>query len=303
MVSAAVGALALAVMLSACGLLDQDTALVTENDDQAAVDGSGDGVDASQTEPPSENAEERPVLDVGGSEGVDQNADGVNQPTGDGTVPGSTGEPSEPLGPGSDEADTTVGDVDQSGPDAADVGLDDSQVGRSVVDPAILANTGEGLQGEALKSYIADRYEAFWTAFDAARANPSADPIAAHPDLAELASGDQLELALTGVDELRATGERITESSSPAIPGTDSDSEHRVAVKLIDDGLAEVTACVVNDDVRVNASGEVVSGGAITVLSRGTMVRTDNTWKLIRSQAIDITDGVGGCWDDPVYAY
>lgn len=161
------------------------------------------------------------------------------------------------------------------------------------------------LTGKALEEYLARRYEAYWDAFDAARTHPTADPAADFPELAELAGGTQLDVSRQSIADLAAAGEATKEPARPAIGGTDAATEHRVRVDRIDGAAAELTACVVNDDVRYAvASGQVVDAGVRTVRSTAAMALTgDGTWKLIRSEAVSIDDGVTGCWNGPDYPY
>jgi len=161
------------------------------------------------------------------------------------------------------------------------------------------------LTGPALEEYLARRYEAYWDAFDAARTHPTDDPAADFPELAELAAGTQLDVSRQSIADLAAAGEATKEPARPAIGGTDAATEHRVRIDRLDGAAAELTACVVNDDVRyVVASNQVVDAGVRTVRSTATMARTDDgVWKLIRSQAVAIDDGVTGCWTGTDFPY
>ncbi len=275
--------------------------------DATSTETTGDGVDASQSETQNESsngaADDTNSVAAGSADDATDDA-GQQAAVSTTLAPSTTGSSTAHGGEATDggtEGDADYSNAGATGGDAAggegSSGTADS--GQSPVDPAILTNTGEGLEGEALKSYLADRYEAFWTAYDAARAAPKSDNLTGHSALSELASGEQLDATFSALDDLRSTGQVVRESDTPAIAGTDTDSEHRVAVELVDDGLAEITACLVNDDVRVvSATGDVASANTVTVKSRSTMVRADGTWKLIRSQAVDIVQGVGGCWDE-----
>ena len=171
--------------------------------------------------------------------------------------------------------------------------------------PAPPGGDAAGLTGKALEEYVARRYEAYWDAFDAARTHPTADPAGDFPELAELAAGSQLDVSRQTIADMAAAGEATKEPAQPAIAGTDAATEHRVRVDRIDGATAELTACVVNDDVRyVAASGQVVDAGVRTVRSTATMALTEGgVWKLIRSQAVAIDDGVTGCWSGDDYPY
>ncbi len=162
------------------------------------------------------------------------------------------------------------------------------------------------LEGPALEEYLARRYEAYWDAYDAARSAPTANPSTDFPILGNLAAGEQLEVSYQTLIELSEKGEAIREPDTPAIDGIDSNSEHRVRIDLIDGTVAEISGCVVNDDVRhVVDSGAVVRESVATVMSASTMALTDGEWKLIRSRAVDIADGVTGCWltDDSEFPF
>ncbi|MGI9613597.1 MAG: hypothetical protein ACR2QO_11840 [Acidimicrobiales bacterium] len=174
--------------------------------------------------------------------------------------------------------------------------------------PTVTFDDGEpdGLDGTDLEAYIAGRYEAYWDAYDAARTTPSVNPSTDFPILADLAAGEQLEVSHESLIELAEKGEAIREPETPAIAGVDADAEHRLRVDLVDGSVAEISACVVNDDVRhIVGSGAIVRDAVTTVTSEATMAFTGGEWKLIRSRAIDIADGVTGCWltADAEYPY
>lgn len=157
-----------------------------------------------------------------------------------------------------------------------------------------------GLTGEALNRYLAGRYRAYWDAYETARSAPSANPAQDFPLLGSLAAGSQLDVSYQTVIDLARTGESIHEPATPAISGTTAAAEHRLRIDSVDGAAAQLSGCVVNDDVRaVTATGAVASNTVVTVRSAATMAFTDGQWKLIRSEAVEITSGVGGCWDDP----
>lgn len=166
--------------------------------------------------------------------------------------------------------------------------------------------SAEGLEGKDLEAFVAARYEAYWDAFDAARRSPSATPSTDHPALLGLAAGDQLDQSYEQVIALFEIGEAMRESDEPSIEGTDSPTEHRVQVELVDDALANITACTVADDERYNVeSDEAVEQNVLSVASRSTMVISDGQWKIIRAEATSIEQGVAGCWleGEEVYPY
>ncbi len=167
--------------------------------------------------------------------------------------------------------------------------------------PSGVAVTGGSQAGEltgaALEELLAGRYEAYWDAFDAARSVPTAEPAKDFPLLRDLSAGTQLDISYENVIDLARTGEAIREPTTPAVAGIDADSEIRVRVDKIDGTVAELSGCVVNDDVRhVVGTDTIVRDSVSTVLSNSTMALTDGVWKLIRSQAVAIDDGVTGCW-------
>lgn len=224
-----------------------------------------------------------------------------------------------PLGDASeaDGGDTTsAGDgADDEGTDGADPATADG--GSLTVEvPApgetaeavgeILQESGEDLTGTELEAYIARRYEAYWQAFDIARANPTADPGTDYPELFNLAAGEQLEVAHDDIRTLFESGQAIREPDVAAVPGLDANSAHRVRIESIDGGVAELVSCLVNDQVRYEIEGgQVVSSNVLTVQARSTMARADGTWKIIRSQATALDPGVTGCWleDEANYPY
>ena len=191
-----------------------------------------------------------------------------------------------------------------SRPDATAETVDWAQVART--DPL-----GTGLTGTDLEAFLAARYEAYWDVYDQARSHPPAvvgeggsvpDP----PELVALATGEQLDASRDALARLAAGSQAVREAELPAIAGTDADTEHRVRVASVDGALAELEVCMVNDDVVVStADGSVLSAEVWTVESRATMARTAEGWKLLRSRAVDLVDGVTGCWlsGDDRYPY
>ncbi|MEZ5410663.1 MAG: hypothetical protein R2761_21730 [Acidimicrobiales bacterium] len=265
-----------AALLAACSSGSGDTAT-------AGLDGPATSVDAAPG-----TAITVPAAPVTAVPPTVPAATGPNQPS-----PGGTGPPVPALG-------DPVPPSSAGGAPGSPSALPDSPV------PPLPPGAGAaGLTGAPLEEYLARRYEAYWDAFDAARTHPTADPGADFPELAELAAGAQLDLSHQSIADLAAAGEATREPSEPAIGGTDAATEHRVRVDRVDGAAAELTACVVNDDVRyVVATNQVVDAGVRTVRSTATMALTgDGRWKLIRSQAVAIDDGVTGCWNGTDYPY
>ncbi len=161
----------------------------------------------------------------------------------------------------------------------------------------ILEETGQDLAGPDLEQYLARRFEAYWQAFDIARQAPTADPGADYPELFNLAAGEQLETAYSELGDLFESGHAIREPESPAVPGLDANSAHRVRIESLEEGVAELVSCLVNDQVRYEVgSGAIVSDSVRTVQARSTMAKAEGTWKLIRSEAVGLDAGVAGCW-------
>jgi hypothetical protein len=162
-----------------------------------------------------------------------------------------------------------------------------------------LVEDSEELTGEDLEEHLASRYEAYWYAFDLARRSPSASPETDYPILFSLAAGEQLESAFSELKSLSESGDAIREPSVPAVAGLDADSSRRVRIDSIEDGVAEVVACSVYDNIRYStASGEIVDQGVRSVETTSTMARHEGEWKVIRSSATGLSAGVGGCWND-----
>ncbi len=153
------------------------------------------------------------------------------------------------------------------------------------------------MAGDELEDVLATRYEAFWQAFGEARTAPTADPATDFPALADLAAGQQLEQANAEVIDLAAKGQAIRAPQTPAVPGLDVDSAHRIRIERVDGSTADLVACFVNDRIAYRVSdGAVISDAVVTVKAEATMARTDGTWKLIRSHAVALDPGVAGCW-------
>ncbi len=200
--------------------------------------------------------------------------------------------------PGNAAAEVADGQGDAATGDGVDTAADSA--------PGSIPQAADavGLEGAELEEYLARRYEAYWDAYDAARGAPTASPETDFPALGDLAAGEQLEASYDTLRRMAEQGEAIREPEAPAIEGIDANSEHRVRIEMIDGTLAEISGCVVNDDVRHQAeTGDILSDSVATVLSTSTMALTDGQWKLIRSRAVDIQDGVTGCWDEGEAAF
>ncbi len=190
--------------------------------------------------------------------------------------------------------------------DPAEAQAQDDLEGAAEASQEAIPENADGLKGKELEAFVAARYEAYWDAFDTARRSPSPNPSADHPSLLNLAAGSQLQQSYAQVIALFEIGEALRESNEPLIGGTDSDTEHRVRVELVDDALATVVACTVADDERYNvATDKTVEQNVLSVESTSTMVIADGEWKIIRAKATAIESGVGGCWleGDDVYPY
>ncbi len=178
-----------------------------------------------------------------------------------------------------------------------DVNVDGANVDVAEAVGDILVETGEDLTGDALAEHIADRFEAFWLAFDLARTAPSASPETDYPALLDLAAGEQLDGSYQALRDLHRSGQAIRNPETPAVPGLDVDSALRVRIDSVDGGVAELTSCLVNDRVRYEvATGAGVGGSVTTVMARSTMAKSDGSWKLIRSEPVALDPGVAGCW-------
>lgn len=164
----------------------------------------------------------------------------------------------------------------------------------------VLVETGEGLSGSELEQFLARRYEAYWQAFDLARQAPTVNPAVDYPVLATLVAGEQLELTYGELADLSDLGHAIREPESPAVPGLDANSAHRIRIESLETGVAELVSCLVNDQVRYDVTtGEVLNEQVITVQTKTTMAKADGTWKVIRSAAVGLDEGVAGCWLEP----
>ncbi len=218
-------------------------------------------------------------------------ADGAEPATDDQAETGSaTATESEPD-PDGDAGDGTVVVGDQPAPSAETIV---EEVGE------VLTETGQGLDGPELEQYLARRYEAYWQAFDLARQAPTESPTTDYPALASLAAGEQLDLTYSELADLSELGHAIREPDTAAVPGLDQNSAHRIRIESLEAGVAELVSCLVNDNVRFDAAtGEILNQQVITAQTRTTMAKTDGTWKVIRSAAVGLDEGVGGCWLEP----
>lgn len=210
------------------------------------------------------------------------------------TVPGET---TGSVAPGLPEAsgDATAA-TDGAGGTTGETLLDE--------DGVPVAADAAGLEGPELEEYLARRYEAFWDAYDAARGAPTASPQTDFPALGDLAAGEMLEASYEELIRMATDGEALREPETPAVEGIEANAEHRIRVDLVDGTVAELSGCLVNDDVRhIPETGDIVQDSVITVQSVATMALNDGQWKVIRSRSQDITDGVSGCWLEDASAF
>lgn len=208
----------------------------------------------------------------------------------------ATGDTGEPAAQDAAETETATIVVDGQSPPST--GSMVEEVGE------VLIETGEGLSGQELEQYLARRYEAYWQAFDLARQAPTANPTTDYPELATLAAGEQLELTYGELVDLSEMGHAIREPETPAIPGLDANSAHRIRIESLESGVAELLSCLVNDQVRYDVTtGEILNEQVITAQTKTTMAKADGTWKIIRSAAVGLDTGIAGCWLEPEDAY
>jgi hypothetical protein len=221
---------------------------------------------------------------------------------------GADGDEVGPDGADGDEVDPDGADGDEDGTneggsatsDGAGAGGQD----RSIPTTTVTTTNPGAPAGPEPEDVVASRYEAFWQAFGQARANPTSDPSADVPILADLATGEQLEQAHSELIGLAERGEALRPPSTPAVAGLDNDAAHRIRVDSLDDAAAELTVCFVNDRISYRvADGAIISDAVVTVTAKATMARTDGTWKLVRSRAVALDPGVAGCWLEAVSRY
>lgn len=136
------------------------------------------------------------------------------------------------------------------------------------------------------EAQILDRYLAFWDA----RFEANTDPV--NPDderLADLATGAQL-------DNVREETRQRAEAGLAFRRPEDSITERRPRIVRIDEDVATIQDCAINDGIiyRVD-SGEVVNDDIVTQNVDATMRRVDGSWKLERATLLQEWEGVAGC--------
>ncbi|HEX7167071.1 MAG TPA: hypothetical protein VF230_08830 [Acidimicrobiales bacterium] len=128
-------------------------------------------------------------------------------------------------------------------------------------------------------------YEAASRAFVEAAAIPDPD----HPQLAATHTGPMLEQRRGVLRALKLDGRVIRYPEN---------SQYRTDVHAVDvdADVAVFDVCGVDDGQRVVAStGEVISGGVVTVLARAAMRRVDGAWLLAEREKVQEWEGVAGC--------
>lgn len=134
---------------------------------------------------------------------------------------------------------------------------------------------------------IVDRYLGFWRARWAAN---SGTPDPAHPDLAEFATGEQLDAVVSETQLNLERGLSYRTADDPV-------DFQRVQVLTVEAERAVVQECVVDDGLVVRTdSGEVVDQDVTTQNARGELVRGDDgRWRVSRVQVVQMWEGVAGC--------
>lgn len=133
---------------------------------------------------------------------------------------------------------------------------------------------------------VTQAYLRFWDVrLDANGEPPDPD----HPELASVATGEQLE------NVIAETRRRLDQGLSLRTPESTVMS-HDVTVVRISDSEAELQDCFVNDGIVYRiASGEVVDDEVVTRNVSGRMEYLDGQWKLARATVIQEWEGVAGC--------
>lgn len=135
------------------------------------------------------------------------------------------------------------------------------------------------------ESVVRAAYDAANRAFIDAAAIPDAD----HPELAATHTGPMLKQRQDVLRALKSDG-RVIRYPNP--------SKYRVEVDdvVIEDEVARLRFCAVDDGQRVNAAtGEVVSGGVVTARGRAALQRVDGIWKLAEQDFDSREDGEVSC--------
>ena len=128
-------------------------------------------------------------------------------------------------------------------------------------------------------------YEAASRAFIEAAALPDPE----YPALLSTHTDPMLEQRRNVLLALKADG-RVIRYPQP--------TQYSIEIETVevDQDVARLVACVVDDGERVEAaSGRVVAGGTGTVQWRAAMRRIDGTWKLAERVEAQRWDGVAGC--------
>jgi len=157
---------------------------------------------------------------------------------------------------------------------------------RSTVSSSTTTSATPTSSDQGAEDVVVDRYLAFWQARLAANEAP-VNPD--HPDLAEYATGSQLENAIDETRRRRDDGLAIRRPEN---------SQSKRDVRVTNTAPDEVTLqdCSINDGViyRVD-TGEVVNDDVVTQSIRATMRLVDGVWKLERATLIQEWPGVAGC--------
>ncbi len=139
----------------------------------------------------------------------------------------------------------------------------------------------------AAEQEVIERYRGYWAArFSANSGVPNPD----HPDLAEFATGPQLEAVRVETRGNLERGLAYRQREDPA-------GVQRVQVLSIGGNVAVVQECFVDDGLVVRqGNGEVIDDDVSTHNVRGELVREDGgPWRVSEVRAIQVWEGVAGC--------
>jgi hypothetical protein len=145
---------------------------------------------------------------------------------------------------------------------------------------------------EALKAQIAEDYLRAEQAFEDLIRNPPSEGLDERAAAVAVPGSALHGEIVASIEQRIATGERI-------VPGNPDYSDVFVEdVELTGDGAAEVTACVVTNQLRIDASGQPVgsTGGLFAARIRQPLQLTPQGWLKSSPQIrVDIQQGVASC--------
>lgn len=146
--------------------------------------------------------------------------------------------------------------------------------------PTSTTTTPDGDEAEVRA--VIDRY---WPAF----LNATADPDADNAELQAVLTGEASARIIGSIEDLRDNGQRVVAPDGSVF------SHEVISVTFEGADRAVVKECVIDDLMIVDAAGEPINDAVTTSEYTSTLFRSENVWRIGRSERTKRLEGVHEC--------